>query len=64
MTNIKTSHPQENKNIDDDVFVLINKCILKGDLSLNKIHLQMYKRYISINTNLRYLVYPFGPNWT
>ena len=63
MTNVKTSPPQENKNIDDDVF-FYQKCILKGDLSLTKIHLQMYKRYFSINTNLRYLVYPFGPNWT
>ena len=30
LTNVKTSTPQENKNIDDDDFVLIKKCISKG----------------------------------
>ena len=30
LTNVKTSPPQENKNIYDDVFVLIKKSILKG----------------------------------
>ena len=30
LTNVKTSPSQENINIDDDVFVLIRKCILKG----------------------------------
>ena len=30
MTNVKTSPPQENIKIDDDVFVWIKKCTLKG----------------------------------
>ena len=30
MTNVKASPPQENISIDDDVFVLIEKSILKG----------------------------------
>ena len=36
-TNVKTSTPQENKNIADDAFVLIKKCILKGVLSFGSI---------------------------
>ena len=37
LTNKKTSPPKENKNIDDDAFVLIKKYIFKGGFGFGSI---------------------------
>ena len=50
LTNVKTSPPQENTNIDDDVFVLIRKCILKGVFGFGSIEFVVICYYIFSNS--------------
>ena len=49
MKNVKTSPPKENKNIDDDVFVLIKKCILKGVFGFGTIEFVVISNYTFSN---------------
>ena len=46
LTNVKTSPPQEKIKIDDDVFVWIQKCILKGVFGFVSIGFVVIFKYI------------------
>ena len=53
LTNVKTSPPQENKNIADDAFVFIKKCILKDVLSFGSIGLAVIC-YYTLSNKIRF----------
>ena len=42
LTNVKTSPPKRNKNVDDDAFVLIKKCIFKSAFVLAALDLMLF----------------------
>ena len=60
LTNVKTSPLMENKNIDDDAFVLIKKYIFKGAFGFGSIVFDVICYYTFIN-KIAFLLSFFDP---
>ena len=55
LTNVKTSPPKENKNINDDAFVLIEKYIFMGAFSFGSIGFDVIC-YYNFSNNIAFLL--------
>ena len=60
LTNVKTSPPQENINIDDDVFVLLKKSILKSVFGFGSIGFVVIC-YYTLSNEIVFLLSFFDP---
>ena len=60
LTNVKTSPPQESMNIGDDVFVLIQKSILKGVFGFGSIG-SVIICYYTFSNKIAFLLSFFDP---